>query len=224
MIEIMIAMVIGLILLGALLNSFVVQSGEYKYLSKRSEAVKEMDWVLRYMASDMERALIDSSRLNNNIQVLDFDGTGSTSTSFLRFSRWSPSAAGNKRVVHEYTYTSPTLSFNPEVGVAITDPVLGEIDANGRGLRVTNFRVFQDGFTPLADRALYADIPPELPTTRANDSSQVIFDMPSFTIMLEVEIDAIRGGAPTDVLGNPVQGKRRVWRYIQVYPRTLVPR
>ncbi|WP_038246753.1 prepilin-type N-terminal cleavage/methylation domain-containing protein [Ghiorsea bivora] len=238
LIELMITLVIAMVILGGLLLNFTSQSTQYKYQGKRGDAVQDLEFTLRFIARDIQGALISASSLEASgagVASIKFDGSATSSSTWLSMNVWdnSASAANDYQAVRCYRYRGGTgtastqwkLYFNRDnsacsatVGLVGFDPVLGETT----GMRVTNFRVFRDGATG-DGRASYSGVPPALPPKFVGDVQGNTYNIPAFTVLLEIEIDAANKGAVVDVLGAalPAGSKRRIWRYVQVYPNTV---
>ena len=238
LIELMITLVIAMVILGGLLLNFTSQSTQYKYQNRRGDAVQDLEFTLRFIARDIQSALISASSLEatgTGVASVKFDGSASSPSTWLSMNVWdnAATAANNFQAVRCYRYRGGTgtastlwkLYYNRDnsacsATIALTgfDPVLGE----ATGMRVTHFRIFRDG--AVGDgRANYTDVPPALPSKAVSDVQGNIVNVPAFTILLEIEVDAANKGAAVDVLGTtlPVGSKRRIWRYVQVYPNTV---
>jgi len=239
LIEMMIAMVIAMVILGGLLLNFTSQSAHYKYQNKRGDAVQDLEFTLRFIARDIQGALISASSFEvtgvaGDPTSVKLDGSASSSSTWLSMNVWDNAVvATDKQAVRCYRYRGGTgtvstrwkLYFNRDkstcsAAIALTGfaSVLGE----STGMRVTHFRIFRDG--AVGDgRVNYKGVPPALPVKVVKDAQDNIYNVPAFTVLLEIEIDAANKGAATDVLGAalPAGSKRRIWRYIQAYPNTV---
>ncbi len=239
LIELMITLVIAMVILGGLLLNFTSQSTQYKYQNKRGDAVQDLEFTLRFIARDIQGALISASSFEVTGAAVDptsvnFDGAASSPSAWLSMNVWDNAVAtADKQAVRCYRYRGGTgtastrwkLYFNRDkstcsatVSLVGFDPVLGE----STGMRVTHFRIFRDG--AVGDgRANYTGVPPALPAKVVKDAQDNVYNVPAFTVLIEIEIDAANKGAATDVLGMAlaVGSKRRIWRYIQVYPNTV---
>ncbi len=175
-----------------------------------------------------------------------YTGTASPTATMLSFYVWDESVSSDpytKRALRCYQFRPPDstvgdvsthgqLYYNPnasscDVGGSVASgygQVLGESADGIRGMQMTHFRVFQDNY--LTDRVGYSDIPKPLPTKIVRDENNKTYNMPGFTILIEVEVDAryeTYEVSPIDVLGNDVpNNKFRLWRYIQVHPYAVV--
>jgi len=238
LIELMITLVIAMVILGGLLLNFTSQSSQYKYQNRRGDAVQDLEFTLRFIARDIQSALISANSLEvtgAGTPSIQFDGATTAPSTWLSMNVWDNAAASanNFQAVRCYRYrgaigTASTrwkLYFNRDnsacsATIALTgfDPVLGETS----GMRVTHFRIFRDGATG-DGRANYTGIPAPLPTKVVSDAQGNPWNVPAFTILLEIEVDAANKGAAVDVLGTtlPAGSKRRIWRYMQVYPNTI---
>lgn len=218
----MVTLAISMIMLGIILTHFSAQYKEHKYETKRAEIVKELDFVLKYISKDLQSALIPSTLLNNGVKVVDFDGSGTGYTTALRFTVWDQTFGDpldHYRVQREYIYDGRTLFYSRDSVNDTPTAILGEVLNGNNGIKVTHFRIFQDDLT---DRSGYPDIPPALPYSELNNSSSTVYDMPSFTIALEIEIDFPRPNGLTDILGVANGDRIKLSRFIQVHPHTLV--
>ena len=238
LIELMITLVIAMVILGGLLLNFTSQSTQYKYQNRRGDAVQDLEFTLRFIARDIQSSLISASSLEATgagVASVKFDGSASSPSTWLSMNVWdnAATAANNFQAVRCYRYRAGTgtastlwkLYFNRDnaacsATIALTgfDPVLGE----STGMRVTQFRIFRDGAAG-DGRANYTDVPPALPSKVVSDVQGNVVNVPAFTVLLEIEIDAANKGSAVDVLGAvlPVGSKRRIWRYVQVYPNTV---
>jgi len=239
LIEVMITMVIAMTILAGLVLNFISQSAQYSFQDKRVDAAQDLEFTLRFMADDLQNILVLTSDLTTasyitsdaaGTRIASFDGNGISPSTYLRFNVWDSSIAidNTKRVERFYSYNSPELKYDRENSTSSAQAILGEPSNNLKGLSVTHFRIFQDNLSTRPTyngtaNSGYKDLPPPLPLRTLYDATGSAFDMPGITILIEVEIDALYAGSMSDVLGNSVSsGKRRLWRYIQVYPNTMV--
>jgi len=238
LIEVMLTLVIAMVILGGLLLNFTSQSTQYKYQNKRGDAVQDLEFTLRFIARDIRQALVSSSGLEvtgAGAASIQFDGSGTLPSSWLSMKVWDNAAndANTKQAIRCYRYRGGTgtattlwkLYFNRDkatcsatIGLTGFDAVLGEV----QGMRVTHFRVFRDGAVN-DGRVNYTGAPAPLPPKQVYDASGSPFFIPAFTILMEIEIDAANKGSGKDVVGTTlaVGSKKRIWRYVQVYPNTV---
>jgi len=212
LIEALVTMVIAMVILGGLLLNFTQQNSEYKYQNKRIDAVQDLEFALKFIAEDLRGALSGAA----GTPAITSNAGADPYTTSLVFQVWSQdefTSATTYRATRQYNYDGATLSYDREnsTGVAST-----ELLSN-----VTFFKVFVDGTT---SRAAFAGsgIPAALPTrTLPNPLGVAVGNLPGYTILIEMAIDAgYKQGSFVDVKGNDVgiAGKKRVSRYIQVYP------
>jgi type II secretory pathway pseudopilin PulG len=234
LVEVMVTLVIAMVILGGLLANFMSQSSQYKFQDKRVDASQDLEFAIRYIANDLQSALVSPSAIEIggavSREITGLSG-GSTASSFLSFVVWDEAngTAPDFQVRRCYRFDAGMVKYDVDAATCVAGTVInnsgaivGEVGSGLRGLKVTHFRVFQDGLND-ADRANYTSIPAALPTKIFRNFNNDQFDMPAFTVLLEVEIDAVIKGSVTDVLGNAVtKGKRRIWRYIQVYPSVVL--
>lgn len=240
-IEILISLLIASIIMTALFLSFGSQSKQFKYENKRVDAAQQLEFALRRIATEMQNALMFSSGL-------ELSGAGVASvtisnnvlgfTEALAFQVWDPGNGyaqerGRRCIVldggmikydrNEPGVCSPALAYNQ------TAALLGEVGQGIDGMRVTHFRVFNDGIAS-PDRANYTGIPMPLTNKVIRDVSNIAYNIPAFTIAIEIEVDK-RGATSiessgtfnTDILEQAVDnGKQRLWRYIQVSPNVVL--
>jgi len=248
LIEVLISMVVAMVIIGGLLLNFISQSSQYRYQDKRGDVAQDMEFALRFIAQDFKAALISvTAPLVGGVDAATLvtiakDGNGVNPTTYLGFYVWSNDVALNPvpvapvwRVRRCYVYDNSSGGWmvkydrsepNCASGIAMNagEALIGEALPGNKGMQVTHFRVFQDGLAADdADRPLYADIPDPLPAKAVYDVDGGLIEMPAFTILLEVEVDAAYKGSAIDVFGNAVaNNKKRLWRYVQVYPSTIV--
>ena len=242
LIEVLISMVVAMVIIGGLLLNFISQSSQYRYQDKRGDVAQDMEFALRFIAQDFKNALINvNAPLVGGVDAATLvtiakDGGGVNPTTYLGFYVWDDTAAGDVRRVRRcYVYDNSSGGWMVKYdrneplcasGIAMNagEALIGEALPGNQGMQVTHFRVFQDGLAADdADRASYAGIPASLPTKTVSDAGGRLINMPAFTILLEVEVDAAYKGSATDVFGNAVaNNKKHLWRYVQVYPSTVV--
>ncbi|MDX8400311.1 MAG: prepilin-type N-terminal cleavage/methylation domain-containing protein, partial [Gallionellaceae bacterium] len=213
LIEVMITMAIAMVILGGLLLNFTSQSGIYKYQNKRGDAALDLEFTLRFIADDLKNALVTKGNLNSsaapttNIFTVA-GGTDITSTSSFAFKVWDTiEGDANERATRFYTFSEPVISYDRDsVATQAVQPILGDNTLANKGLKVTHFRIFQDGVNEAADRVEntgaansgYVGLPPSLPPKQVKNAKSKdagsSYMMPGFTILIEVEIDS----APQD--------------------------
>ena len=232
LIEVMITLVIAMSILAGLFSNFTMQSSEYKYQDKRVDTTQDLEFAIRYIASDLQGALLssDSTEVGSGASGRGITGlsAGSTASSFLSFTVWDTTvgAGPDFQVRRCYRFDAGMIKYDLDddtcsagTNIPVGSEIIGDV---GEGLKVTNFRVFQDGLND-ADRANYTYMPPPLPTKTYRNYDNIAFDIPAFSILIEVEVDATRDGTFVDVLGNNVvNNKQRIWRYMQVYPSVVL--
>jgi len=251
LIEVMVTMAIAMTILAGLLLNFTSQSSQYKYQDKRGDTAQDLEFALRFIARDIQSALVLNTGFEatgTGVRSVQFDGVNRVPTSWLAIKTWDEAAStytpdpvpNNRQATRCYIYrtagTASTLHqvyFNRHdagcaAGMAIPgfQPVIGEAADGLKGMRVTHFRIFQDGLGAHdANRTAYLDSPPILPPKRVVDPTGAPIFMPAFTILIEVEVDAApKSDAYTNVFGDilPAGSKKRLWRYMQVYPNVFV--
>jgi len=216
LIEMMVTMVVALVVLGGLMLNFTQQNSEYKYQGKRIDAVQDLEFTIKFVAEDLRSALISAG---TPIALADA-GADPFETTAISFFVWDEtSAAANKREQRQYLYNpaTKTLRYNRDVTgmtAAAAAAASSEILTN-----VTLFKIFNDS---TARPAAYTGIPSaQAAIALANPAANT----PGFTILIEVEVDAgYKNGSFVDVRSNNVgiTGHKRIWRYMQIYPRTSV--
>ncbi len=216
LIEMMVTMVVALVVLGGLMLNFTQQNSEHKYQGKRIDAVQDLEFAIKFVAEDLRSALISAGTA---ITLTDA-GADPFETTAISFFVWDEtSAAANKRAQRQYLYNlgAKTLRYNRD----ITGMTAAAAAAASREFltNVTLFKIFNDS---TARPAAYTDIPSaQAAIALVNPAAST----PGFTILIEVEVDAgYKNGSFVDVRGNNVgiTGHKRIWRYMQVYPKTSV--
>ena len=236
LVEMMITLVIAMTILGGLLLNFTTQSAQYKYQDKRIDAAQDLEFAIRYIASDLQGALVsvDEVELDDSgaatTRSIEGLASGTNPSTFMSFITWDEAnaAGADMRVRRCYRFDGGMIKYDVDdsgcsSSTTINDngAIIGEAAVGLKGMQVTHFRVFQDGLND-ADRANYSNIPRPLPEKEMRDNENNSFFMPSFTLLIELEVDAVSKGSSVDVLGNAVtNNKRRIWRYMQVYPSVL---
>jgi len=94
LVELMIALLMASVIMAGLFLNFTSQSRQYKYEDKRGDAAQELEFTLRYIARDIESALI----LTNQCEAtgtgacgIQYDGAPGVSTSYLTMQVWDES-------------------------------------------------------------------------------------------------------------------------------------
>ena len=262
LIELLVSTVIALVILGGLLLSFQSQYSEYKYQNKRVDAAQDLEFVMNFIAEDLQQALVvdpygvpatdtpsnpptDYDPVENN----GFAGTAATTS--LTFWVWDPVEAvdpNTKVVLRKYAYDPATenLGYDRMIGSRdVYGNVVAQADTSASNdiLRnVTFFKVFKDDLTPRAvfqavgaSKTVNGGIPDPMAIRTlarynpADPPNPTNVSVPSYTVLVEVAVDAgYKTGSFIDVLGNDQSpgvgdGRKRIWRYIQVQPRTTMP-
>lgn len=233
LIEVMLTLVIAMTILGGLLLNFTSQSSQYKYQDKRVDAAQDLEFALRFIANDLQGALMltDSLELAGSGAPSVGFGAGSDpySTRWLSFSVWDETVgATNERARRCYVYYSGAVRYDRHdaacsaaTTINMDGAIIGETVNGLKGMQVTVFRILKDVVSD-PDRLLYTNIPPALPARIVRDAQNNTFSMPAYTIVVEIEVDAASRGSSVDVLGQAVaNGKKRIWRYMQVYPSVV---
>jgi len=217
LIEIMVTLVVAMVILGGLLLSFTQQNSEYKYQNKRIDAAQDLEFAIKFVAEDLRSALMNATA--PTITLVD-DGTDPFATTSIDFFVWDEVAvsAGDRRAHRKYAYNAATKSLRYDREIAggdSTGTANSEILPN-----VTFFKVFNDS---VARPAAYTGIPSAQPAINLVDPP--LANVSGYTILIEVEVDAgYKEGSFINVRGVDVgiTGHKRIWRYVQVYPRTSV--
>lgn len=225
LIELLVAIAIASVILAGLLTSFIVQHKEYQYRGKRVDAVQDMEFGVRLIADDVQAALIGASG-TPTVSITDASGN----TTDLYTTVWEPNSlvwdnyanmtANNYRLGRHFQYDAANKSLKYD---RATDGAGSQ--AQEMLLNVTAFRVFVDGVTA---RTGYTDIPSALTPKSVTAPSGTTLTVNGYTILIEIAVDDPKydKGSKFDVKGNDVSKsadkRKRVWRYVQVYPRTVV--
>jgi len=220
LIEVLVTMVIAMVVLGGLLLTFTQQNTEYKYQNKRIDAVQDLEFGIKFIAEDLRSALIDQNGVNPLISWTDDIGTDPY-TAVLNFTVWDNATAGvpaNRRALRRYAYDGTgTLSYDRHSGGgSALAPMLSN---------VTFFKIFADNDPGTFPRGNFLDIPGLLPSRSVIGPNASVVNMPGLTVLIEIAVDAgYKEGSFKNVLGVDVgvAGKKRVWRYIQVHPMSVV--
>ena len=227
LVEVLISIVVAMTILGGLMLTFISQSGQYKYQNKRIDTTQDLEFSIKFIASDLRSALIGGA----TIDIYTGGVVEPTPTLGLQFKVWdkaeadallvppvtAPAAfvadANIGRVTRSYIYdpAGKTLGYDREGSAVNVREILS---------RVTYFKVFEDTVTP---RGGFLDIPNTLPPINVPgpDSNNPV-PTNGYTVLIEVEVDAgVKAGSLIDVRNNVVTTKR-IWRYTQVYPMAAV--
>jgi len=230
LVELLVTIVIAMVILGGLLLSFSSQNTEYKYQNKRIDAVQDLEFSIRFIASDLRNSLFSASTQPAENAAF----AGGAATTLLTFWVWAPGEsdgvgavdATTQRAQRKYVWSAAntSLRYDRMVSTNVAGAVVARGDntatASGELLpHVTFFKVFRDD-TDIASRALFANIPAPMQPLTVLDSGGNSVAIPSYTILIEVEVDAgYKKGVLQDVRGNTTTTKR-IWRYVQVYPQS----
>jgi len=242
LIEVMITLLIASVLMAGLFSEFVSQSKQYRYQDKLLETSQDLEFAIRFIADDLQSALVlpTAKELGGTgVRAIEGLSSGTSPSTFLTFEVWDEDRGSDPdfQVRRCYRFEKGMIKLDMNVAsctsaTVISDSaaILGEdvIKTRGlesiRGMQVTNFRVFQDGLAADdASRSNYFSIPAPLPAKVYRNFNNDEFDMPAFTILIELEVDSVSKEPRIDVLGNPVvNNKNRIWRYMQVYPAVVL--
>jgi len=228
LIELMVSMVMALIIMAGLFISFSTQNTEYSYQNRRIDSAQDLEFTLKFAGEDLRSALtsLSGAPTGDPVENAAFAGTGATTS--LTFWVWDEIdglVAMSNRAQRAYALVGNSLRYDREASV-----VDNTGNANNEILdSVTFFKVFRDAFdlASLTSRAAFADIPPPMVPLTVNDPSGNQVNVPGYTILIEVAVPAgYTQGRMTDVLGNDLTGtadqRKRIWRYAQIYPMTVV--
>jgi len=233
LIEMMVATLIALIIIAGLVTNFSRQSNEYSYQNRRIDSVQDMEFAIKFIAEDVRSALVSAAAPTAALSITN-DAAGHTTG--LSFDVWDDdlddwgkstdpvsqkqalALAQNYRAQRHYTYDPATgiLSYDRN---AINVPQGGD-NPSAILPNVTYFRIFSD--TPDVTPAGFAQAPAGLPQWTANDPGGTPVQTPGYTILIEIGVPAgYKVGQLQDVKGNTTTDKR-VWRYVQVHPMSVV--
>ncbi|RME33605.1 MAG: prepilin-type N-terminal cleavage/methylation domain-containing protein [Deltaproteobacteria bacterium] len=219
LVEVLISMVIALVVLGGLLATFQGQYGHYKYQHQQSDAVQDMEAVLRVIGDDLKGALVIGGTPQVTITPDPYTSP-SAATTDLKTLVWEPNPSfwgavdpytQNYRAERHYVYDPVAKSLRLDRNTRDGGDSPTEILSN-----VTWFQVWQgDPYAGLVDA------PP------ADPYGAVLFDekgnhvtVPQYTVLIEMEVPVgYKGGKKVDVFGNAT-ALPMVHRYLQVYPNT----
>lgn len=226
LVEMLITMVIALVIMGGLMLNFIQQYGEYKYQSKRIDAVQNLEFSIRFIANDLRASLRSVSGSPTGNHAI----TGSDPTTALSFWAWDTvNGTTSSRALRRYFFTGNVLRYDPEATTDSTAGATTSSHANDMLTNVTYFKVFEDGVTSreVSVGVPFSGIPAALGSLSVNDPSGTPQTVNGYTVLVEMAVDSgYKGGSFLDVKGVDVRttadGRKRVWRYIQVYPMTVV--
>jgi len=231
LIELMVTMVIALVVMGGLMLSFMQQHTEYNYQNKRIDVSQDVEFGINFMLNDFRSSLFSQADdLPANINIAMGVGTDPY-TAGVSFKIWdATNAANNYRFRHCYLYRNNQIYFRRNHGNAACNGTTPLSGFNPVLENVTFFRVFQDiaGVSPSLGTITPAGAPLGLPLASGRDSLNTsVNDIPGYTILIEMAVDAgYKSGSFLDVKGVDVRTtadrRKRMWRYIQVYPGTVV--
>lgn len=230
LVELLVSTVIALIILAGLIMNFSSQSNEYSYQNRRIDAVQDMEFAIKFIAEDLRSALVSASTpilVTNDAQGYttdlkfrvwdqDLDSWGKSSDTVT--TKKNIAQAENYRALRHYTYdpASQNLSYDRN---AVNVPNGGD-NPSSILPNVTYFRVFED--TPGIVPAGFLNAPAGLPKRLVNDPDGNGVQISGYTILVEIAVQAgYKEGRLQDVRGN-VTTDKRVWRYVQVHPMSVV--
>jgi len=219
LIELMVSMAMALIIMAGLFISFSTQNTEYSYQNRRIDSAQDLEFTLKFVAEDLRSTLtsLSGAPTGNPVENAAFAGAGATTG--LTFWVWDEAnGVVNNRAQRAYALVGNSLRYDREASVFNSAPG----NANNEILdNVTFFKVFRDD-TDVPSRAAFADIPPPMVPLTVNDPAGNPVNVPGYTILIEVAVPAgYTQGQMIDVLGNATNNKR-IWRYAQIYPMTVV--
>ncbi|MDX8402083.1 MAG: type II secretion system protein [Mariprofundaceae bacterium] len=223
LIELLVTTVIALIVLGGLLLNFQSQYGQYKYQHKRTDAVQDMESVMRLLAQDLENALVVGGNPQITIQPDPYTSPTAATTD-LNIILWEPELSfwnndpalrqsNQYRAERHWQYDAAAQSLKLDRNTRDGG------DSPSEALRdVTWFQVWEG-----APPAGISDAPPADPyglTITDDTGAQVV--VPQYTVLIEMRVPVgVKGGVKRDVFGNPTADPR-LHRYLQMYPMAVV--
>jgi len=243
LIELLIAMAIALAVMGGLFLNFTAQNSEFSYQNRRIDAAQDMEFALKFVSDDLRSSLrsLSGAPTGNPVENGAFAGTGATTS--LTFWVWDEDAANAdglpvSRAKRKYFFdaANETLCYDRQISNAgmtadtndNAETAGGSCNSNQAILtNVTYFKVFNDNVS-VGSRASFADIPPPMaPMTVFYPDDASIVAIQGYTVLIEMAVQAgYKQGRMTDVLGNNHAGtadqRKRIWRYVQVYPMAVV--
>ncbi|MDQ7058013.1 MAG: prepilin-type N-terminal cleavage/methylation domain-containing protein [Ghiorsea sp.] len=191
LVEVLISIVVAMTILGGLMLMFISQSGQYKYQNKRIDTTQDLEFSIKFIASDLRSALIGGT----TIDIYTGGAVEPTPTLGLQFKVWDkpeadalvlaggPAAfvadANIGRVTRSYAYDpiGKRLGYDREGSAVNVREILSHI---------TYFKVFEDTVTP---RAGFLNIPNALPPINVPgpDSNNPVATN-GYTVLIEVEV------------------------------------
>jgi len=222
----MVVMVIALVVLGGLLLNFTQQYSEYNYQSKRINTVQNLEFSMRFMAEDLRAGLISLSATPTGNPTENNAFVGANATTAFTFWVWDEdNGVTNNRAQRKYLLSGTALRYDNEASAT---------DDTGSASRdiltdITFFKIFLDGTTTreVSAGVPFTGIPDALGTLVVNDPSGTQQTVNGYTILIEMAVDSgYKQGSFLDVKGVDVRTtadkRKRVWRYTQVYPMSVV--
>ena len=215
LIELLVAMLVTLVILGALVMSFQMQYGLYKFQARKADAVQDAEIVLGMLRDDIENALTKGG-VPMQLTIQPAPPAGPTTDLFIMLwepdlSFWPSQAAAEAaqyRAVRHYRFDpqakSLRLDRNTNDGSDSPSEVLGG---------VVFFQVWPANQPPACPNGQpYRDLPPIPPNAAGS----------TYTVMLEIEVPVgTQAAVKQDHCGNPTT-RPYVLRYIQARPTTGV--
>jgi Tfp pilus assembly protein PilW len=229
-------MVIAMVLLGGLLLSFTQQNSEYKYQNKRGDAVQDLEFTINFIAHDLRNALAVGSPAATDITITP-GGAGAgiySDTVDIRVWEedagfWTGGAAvqqgNNYQAIRRYDYDQANESLRYDRNTVPGGASVTEILPN-----VTDFRVFQDvaGSQPeITAGTPFPGSPVGLQDLTVLDANANNVTLPGYTVLIEIAIDTgykqglFINARGVDVRTLETPARKRVWRYVQVHPRSV---
>ncbi len=215
LIELLVAMLVTLIILGALVMTFRTQYGLYKFQHRKADVMEDSEVVLEMLRDDLENALVQAG-VPVRLDIAPAPPAGPTTDLFVEL--WEPdlsfwpsqaqAQAVQYRAVRHYRFVpaqrSLRLDRNINDGNDAPVEVLGD---------VVFFQVWRADNPPLCGNGQpYRDAPPAPAAAAAT----------TYTVLLELEVPVgTRAGVKMDHCGNPTRAPR-VLRYIQATPQARI--
>lgn len=232
LVELLVAMLIALIILGGILYSFVQQNSEYNYQNHRADTVQDLEFGINFITNDFRSSLYsEGADPLANIQIINGTGTNPPTVA-VSFKVWDAkdAAHANHRYRRCYLYRNKKLYLHRKHGSAACDSATSLTGFDPVLENITFFRVFKDapGVLPTLGTIAPTGAPKGLPLGKGFDSTgNLVTGIPGYTILIEAAVDAgYKKGSFVDVKGvdvrNTADKRKRVWRYIQVRPGTVV--
>jgi len=232
LVELLVTMLVVMVVLGGLIFSFSQQNSEYNYQNKRMDSSQDLEFGINYIVADIRNSL-RSQGADSLANVATVDGIGATPTTVaLSFRVWDASnSANNYRSRRCYLYRNNIIYFNRAYPVAnVCNGATPLAGFNPILENVTFFKVFTDtnGVLPSLGAAVPSGAPVGLsPMTGRDSQNTVVSGIPGYTVLIEMGVDAgYKKGSFLDVTGVDVRTtsdkRKRIWRYAQGYPGTVV--